>query len=395
MNNPFKKTKKRSKSTLAYWLRDSDDEFLIGYRSLRQCDEIKRGAKIIADHVSNMSIMLMENTKKAGDMRLYNSLARFMDIEPNKNMTRKNFIKQIVLDIYLEGNAVCVPEFKSDGKLGNLNLLQASRLYFQDDYTNNSYKIIYNGQTLFPDEVVHCYLWPDRNKPYKGVDCADSLANTIQNLAQENATKKGFLKSEWKPSLVVSVSADAEELINTDLREKILKSYTGTSKRGEPWLIPAGEMDVKEVRPLSLNDLAIQDGIKLDIQCVAADLGIPPYLIGIGEFKKEAQRNFVGTTIMFTATSIQQELTRKLIYNPDWHFKFNPKSLLQYSPDEKTKFVKEMTALGAISRNEARSEFDYAPSDDPAMDEFQVLENYVPVDKLGDQKKLKGDDDDE
>ena len=390
MRNPFKKREKQN--SWAYFIRNADEFLPLGYTSLQNSDEIKRCVKVIADYVSNMTIMLMENTTKAGDVRIYNSLARFMDIEPNKNMTRKPFIKYLVNSMYMYGNAVCVPEFTADGRLGSLTPLEAGNVTYQDD-GNGSYKLNYAGVTFTPDEVIHCVLWPNKYKPYKGVDCADSLQNTILNISQANATKRGFLKSEWKPSLVVSVSADSEELMETGLREKILKSYTDTARSGDPWLIPAGEIDVKEVKPLSLKDLAIQEGLTLDIKSVAADLGVPDHLVGVGEFKKDAQRNFIGTTIMFVATTIQQELTRKLIYNPAWHFKFNPKSLLQYSPEEKIKVVSGLGGMGAMTRNEARSEFDYSPSDDPAMDEFQMLENYVPIDKLGDQKKLKGDDD--
>ena len=42
-----------------------------------------------------------------------------------------------------------------------------------------------------------------------------------------------------------------------------------------------------------------------------------------------------------------------------------------------------------MSRNEGRCELDYAPVDQQGMDEFIVLENFIPVAKVGDQKKLK------
>jgi len=87
---------------------------------------------------------------------------------------------------------------------------------------------------------------------------------------------------------------------------------------------------------------------------------------------------------------LQQEMTKKLLYAPDLYFKFNPKSLMQYNITEKVQFVKEMMSGGMLSRNEGRVEFDYAPVDNPGMNDYIVLENYVPVDKVGDQNKLKG-----
>ena len=53
-------------------------------------------------------------------------------------------------------------------------------------------------------------------------------------------------------------------------------------------------------------------------------------------------------------------------------------------------FVTEMVKDGMLNRNEGRAEFDYSPVDDEAMNEYNVLENYIPVGKVGEQKKLKG-----
>ena len=74
------------------------------------------------------------------------------------------------------------------------------------------------------------------------------------------------------------------------------------------------------------------------------------------------------------------------------YFKLNPKSLMQYSLSEKMSFVKDMVAGGMLSRNEGRTEFDYSPADKDGMNDYNVLENYIPVDRLGDQKKLKGEE---
>ena len=141
-------------------------------------------------------------------------------------------------------------------------------------------------------------------------------------------------------------------------------------------------------KPLTLNDLAIQDSIELDIKSIASAYGVPPFMVGVGTFNKDEYNNFISTTIMSIATEIQQEMTIKLLYSPDLYFKFNQKSLMQYQLSEKMSFVKDMIGGGMLNRNEGRTEFDYSPVDNSAMNEYNVLENYIPVDRLGDQKKL-------
>jgi hypothetical protein len=61
---------------------------------------------------------------------------------------------------------------------------------------------------------------------------------------------------------------------------------------------------------------------------------------------------------------------------------------MQYDLGELTNHVKEMVAGGMMNRNEGRNSFDLSPVD--GLNEFVVLENYIPVADVGNQKKLKG-----
>ena len=111
-------------------------------------------------------------------------------------------------------------------------------------------------------------------------------------------------------------------------------------------------------------------------------------MLGVGNFNKDEYNNFISAVIMPIAKIIEQELTKKLVYKPEWYFRFNAKSLMQYDLSELTTHVKEMVAGGLINRNEGRNAFDYSPID--GLNEYIVLENYIPVADVGNQKKLKG-----
>ena len=381
------KTRGTPKDYAGLWLQPGAlDAFIPGYTALTDNDVIRRCVHKVADMVSSMTIMLMENSE-AGDIRVKNELARIIDIYPNKYMTRKNFIYKIVSDMMLYGNAVALPDYNGT-LLDNITPLNAAKLKIDNIDLREGYYIERDGIRFDPDEVLHFVLIPDDGKPFRGSGYKKQIINSVNTLLQANMTKTGFLQSKWKPSIVISINSDAEELMSPEKRKKILGSYYDETERGEPWLIPAGEIDIKTIQPLTLQDLAIQDSITLDIRTIATAIGIPPFLMGIGEFSQGAYNNFVSTTVMTFAQIIQQEMTKKLIYSPDWYFKFNAKSLMQYSLAEKSAFVNNMVNGGMLTRNEGRDEFDYTPAAAEGMDSFAILENFIPVGDIDKQKKL-------
>lgn len=104
------------------------------------------------------------------------------------------------------------------------------------------------------------------------------------------------------------------------------------------------------------------------------------------EFKK--WNNFISSRIMPIAQILEQEFSRKLLVSPDYFFRFNVRSLYNYSLEETIKAGAEMVDRMAMTRNEWRSWVGLTPHE--GMDELLALENYIPADRLGDQKKLNG-----
>lgn len=387
----FKKRQARDAPGELSWVQVlAADDIPPGYTSLDRNQQVRQCINIIADLVSSMTIYLMENGKY-GDVRVKNELSRMVDVTPNSLTTRKTFIFSIVKEMLTRGNSVVLPIHDSENMLKNMIPMPGATFV---NITPTSYKVMANGEMFDSDDVLHFVINPSKSTPCIGEGYSKMLAEAVKNMAQANATKRAFLQSKWKPSLIISANTDAKELQDKGLRKKLLDSYTETTEAGEPWVIPAGEIKVEKIMPLTLKDLAIQDSMQLDMQAVASVFGVPAFMVGVGKFDKNEYNNFISTKIMQVAMIIQQELTKKLLLSPDLYFKFSPKSLMQYDLSEKVSYVKDMIAMGVMNRNEGRDENDLSPVDDPAMNEFHVLENYIPVDRLGDQAKLKGGDED-
>lgn len=382
---------RENKSPFALWFGDNDDLVCSGYTSLADNPEIMTACHKIAELVGSLTIHLMANTEK-GDQRIINELSRKIDIEPEMHMTRSTWIQAIVMNLLLygAGNSIVVPH-TYEGRIVNLEPISATRVSF-NPIGYRDYKVCIDGRERNPDNVLHFVYNPDKTYLWKGKGLQVSLKDVANNLKQAAKTEKGFMESKWKPSIIVKVDALTEEFSNPDGRKKLLDSYVKSSEIGEPWLIPAEQFQVEQVRPLSLADLAIKDTVELDKRTVASIIGVPPFLLGVGEYDKEAWNSFINNTIKPLCISIQQEMTRKLIISEKMYLKFNVLSLLDWDLETIYKVFGGLSDKGIVTANEVRDRIGMNHLE--GLDVLRILENYIPADKIGDQKKLKGDEDD-
>ena len=200
------------------------------------------------------------------------------------------------------------------------------------------------------------------------------------------------MRSEYKPSIIVKVDGLVEEFSSPDGRKRLRAQYLDSSEAGEPWFIPAEAFAVEQVKPLTISDLAIKDNLELDKKTVAAIFGVPGFVLGVGAFSKDEYRNFINTRVLTIAKILEQEFTKKLLYSTEMYFRFSNMSLYSYDIPELVSAGTQLVDHMAIRRNELRDWLGLSP--DEEMDELLALENYIPVSKLAEQKKLRGGEED-
>lgn len=359
-----------------------------GYTSLAHNPEVTTAVDTIARLIGSMTIHLMENTEN-GDIRVRNELSRKVDIDPNQYMTRSAFIQWIIKTMMLDGNgnAVVYPETRR-GILRNLQPIPAAFASFIPD--GFGYRVVISGREYDPGNVLHFVLNPGSYYPWLGEGYRVALSDVANNLKQAAATEKGFMSSKWKPSIIVKVDSLTDEFSSPEGRRKLLEDYVETTEAGEPWMIPADQFSVEQVRPLTLSDLALADFVQLDKRTVAAILGVPPFVLGVGDFHREAWNNFISSTIMPIARAIEQELTRKLLVSPNWFFRFNVRSLYNYELRDMAQVADDQFVRGIMTGNEVRDWIGMPPLE--GLNELVILENYIPRGMIGDQNKLNGGD---
>lgn len=357
-----------------------------GYTRLSDSPEVQTACLRIAELIGSMTIYVMSNTDE-GDVRIVNELSRKIDINPCDSMTRMQWMTAIVMNLLLygRGNAVVIPH-THQGYLQSLEPIAADRVAFQPvGSSRREYRVLVDGVPRDPAELLHFAYNPDPTYLWQGRGLTVFLKDVVKNLGQAQATENAFMRSEWKPSLIVKVDALTEEFASPEGRARLLESYISPAVPGAPWMIPAEAFQVEQVKPLTLADLAIKDTVELDKRTVAAVLGVPAFLLGVGDFDRDEWNSFIQTKIRAIALGIQQELTRALITSPKWFIVLNYWSLLDYDLKAMSDILLAGSDRGYVCGDEWRDRMHMAPA---GLKEYRILENYIPADMSGAQKKL-------
>lgn len=374
-----------TKTPLAVWLNDGDI-CCPGYTRLSDNPEIQTACLRIAELIGSQTIYLMANTDD-GDVRVVNELSRMLDITPNLTMTRMQWMTAIVMNLLLygKGNSVVVPH-TYEGLLRSMEPISASRVEFMPvGGSYREYRILIDGVAWDPDSVMHFVYNPDPTYLWQGQGTTVTLRDIANNLKQAQKTENAFMSSEWKPSIIVKVDALTEEFSSPAGRQKLVDSYVKPTTPGAPWVIPAEQFQVEQVRPLSLADLAIKDTVELDKRTVAAVIGVPPFLLGVGAYNRDEWNTFIHTKVRAIALTIQQEMTRVLITSPKWYVMLNYWSLLDYDLAAMSDILLAGADRGYVNGDEWRTRMHMTPA---GLKDYKILENYIPADMSGNQKKL-------
>lgn len=370
---------------LAEWFYNDPQYCASGYRRLYDTPEVMACVNTIANLVSNMTIHLMRNTNK-GDVRVHDGLSRKIDIDPFANMTRKQWVEWIVRTMLIHGNAFIYPTYDGD-LIDELNIIPPKEVKIEAN--GFKYQVKIGEKYIKPENLLHFVYNVNIEKPFEGRGLTVELRDVMKTLKSSSETRIGYMTSDFRPSVIISVEGLTDQFSDEEGKEEIKRKIGANIKPGEPFIVPAGMVSVDQIKPLSLRDIAIAEGIELDKRLVAALFGVPVYYLGIGEFNKDEHNNFVKTTIRNISEAITQVLTKGLILSPDRYFRMNPRSLLAFSVEELTALGRELGSIGFVVGNEIRDDLGLPPLE--GLDKPIILENYIPVDKIGNQKKLGGE----
>ena len=378
----FKKNNKRNSSPVGVLLPTSPGIVIPeGYHHLMEAPEVTAAVWKVAGLISSVTLRTYRNTPE-GDARVKDELAKKVDIAPWSLGTRTTFIDWVVQTMLIKGEAFALPS-TSGGLLDDISPMPGAVAQLKPD--GKPYEVVWHGVAFGHDEVLHYRLHADLRHPWKGSSPQVTLQHVVDSIMQTSATKQAYMSSEYKPPLIVAVNSDSD-LSDPERRKAFVDHYLKRSSPDEPMIIPANLLDVKQAKPLSLADLAIKDGIELDKKTVASILDIPAFVLGVGSFNKDEYDNWIRSRLVPICKIIEQENTKKLLISPERYFKFSTLRLYSYGIEMLAQIGRENYKAGLMTGNEVRDWQELPPLE--GLNELVMLENYIPSNKIGDQKKL-------
>lgn len=318
-----------------------------------------------------------------------------LSVQPNGRMNASVFLKNLVSQILLQGNAYVLPMKNIYGDVESLYLLTPGSVS-HDVYTNryhvadavNMIQGVYGG-----DEVLHFKNISD-DGGYTGIStiryaaltlgiAATSDSETLKRFAtggrfkailKNNTSTKGW--GEYQDGQLKAHGEDLQDAIN----------------RGDDILAVKGDVDVS---PLSMSsaDMQFLESRKFTIREVARFFNVPPSKLmddSNSNYKSVEVSNiaFYTEALQPIVTEIEREFSAKLLneFNyQDYKFCFDLSALYALDLESKARWDKNRLENGIVSVNDLRRERDVEPVE--KGDDVYLSVNLAPIGSV----KLNGE----
>nr|DAR04051.1 MAG TPA: portal protein [Caudoviricetes sp.] len=319
---------------------------------------VYRCVDLISSTVANLPLNVLYIDKKGNTREQKNH--RFQKVLDNMVMTRYNFMKKLITDVLLKGNAYCYLKRNEQGDVVDIIYLEPNdvmviwdkkkqELYYQIPFLSKVQKI----QAF---DIIH--LQNNSNNGIHGQSVLSFAARQLQIAhGAENSAKQIFQSGGQPARGVLSTLSPISKAQKQQLAANWTQSTNGV-------LVLGGDM---KFTPLSANaeEMQLLDSRKFNAIEICSFFGVPPELLGLGNKSSNVEdlmNLFLTTTIQNYISMIEHEFSRKM-FSPQSQGRYkidvDENSMLRMSKSSQAAFFSSMIERGILSINEARLELGY------------------------------------
>ena len=365
-----------------------------------------RAVNLISSGLATLKLEYKRKDRYKGYFKLDDSIGGkrlnyLLSVRPNDRMNVSVFLKNLVAQILLQGNAYVVPTRNIYNDIDGLYLLKPGSV--THDVQTNTYRVYDDVNMIFglfqASEILH-FKNISNDGGYTGVStisyaaltlgiAATSDSETLKRFAtggrfkailKNNTSVKGF--GEYQDDQLKNHGADLQDAIN----------------RGDDILAVKGDV---EVSPLSMSsaDMQFLESRKFTIREIARFFNVPPSKLmddSNSNYKSVEVSNiaFYAEALQPIVTEIEREFSAKLLNEwnyQDYKFCFDLSALYALDLGSKARWDKNRLENGIVSVNDLRRERDVEPVD--KGDDVYLSVNLAPIGsvKLNGEKNLSSE----
>lgn len=325
---------------------------------------VYRCIEVISNSISMMPFQPFQTDKKGFKKLMVNTpLYNILNCNPNQRMTRVQFMKVLVTNLLLDGNAYAFIE-RENGNIKALHYIPSS--YVTINPPENliqplTYTITGFSKIIEAKDIVHI-----KNFSYDGLIGISTLKHGINvlNLAQNaESSASGFYSNGCNVSGILSVNA----VMSKEAKENLKKSWQQSLN---PETGSLGGLVVCEAgvnyTPLSIDpsDAQLLESREYSVLEICRLFGVPPtkvfdYTKSSYSTLEQANLSFLSECIQPLCAKIEQEFEAKLFPNNCEciiDIKFDTKALLLTDKASLANYYTQLYNIGVYSPNEIRRE---------------------------------------
>ena len=291
---------------------------------------VYRAVELISDSVAMLPIYV-QFTDNDGYKTRYNehSTNKLLNEQPNKLMTRYQFIKLLMIDVMLKGNGFA---------------------YIRRDDIGNCIELVY----LSPDTVTIDYNELTRELKYR--------CNTVTGII-EHCNMIHLVKYSADGVHGISILQKVQGQLSDAQKQQIKSSWNSTYNGENSGLaVIQGNMDYQQIA-VNAADAQLLESRLFNITDIARFFGLSPVLLG--DLSKssystleQSQLQFLSQTLQPYISMIEQEFSRKIFRPSELNLSVNidEKALIMTDKAALSAYYVQLLQNGIMSANEIRKE---------------------------------------
>ena len=319
---------------------------------------VYRCVDLISSTVANLPLNVLFLDKKGNTREQKNH--RLQKVFDNMVMTRYNFMKKLITDVLLRGNAYCYLKRNDQGDVVDIIHLESSdvSVYWNKQKQELYYQIPFLSKVKKIEAFDIIHLQNNSNDGIHGQSVLSFAARQLQiSHGAENSAKQIFQSGGQPARGVLSTLSPISKAQKQQLAQNWTQSQNGV-------LVLGGDM---KFTPLSANaeEMQLLDSRKFNAIEICSFFGVPPELLGLGNKSSNVEdlmNLFLTTTIQNYISMIEHEFSRKM-FSPQSQGKYkidvNEDSMLRMSKSQQASYYSTLLQNGCLSINEVRSALSY------------------------------------